>query len=262
AHGFSANKLMALSPYGEAYAAAGYACVVFDYRRWGKSEDGTPRHALYVSEQLEDYRTVIKWARQQPEFDSQRVVVWGTSFSGGHAVTLASETNLNLIAAMGQCAFVGVSPLKIDFATFKLLAYGVLDLIKQAVGLAPVYIPAAAQPGEVGGLTAPGSLEGLLVVCKDPKDYPNEITASSLFEVPFYHPNATAHKIECPILLLVPETDNLCSPEAALEVMKKAKKGEAVRTTGGHFDVYPSGIGHDKALKAQLDFLAKHVPVS
>ncbi|TDL25845.1 alpha/beta-hydrolase [Rickenella mellea] len=261
AHGFSANKLMALSPYGEAFASAGYGCVVFDYRRWGKS-DGTPRHALYVSEQLEDYRTVIKWARQQPEFDPQRIVVWGSSFSGGHAVTLASEANLSLAAAMGQCAFVGASLIKLNFATIKGVVYGIADLVKQAIGLAPVYIPAAAQPGEVGGLTAPGTVEGLSVLCKDPKDYPNEITASSLLKVPFYHPNATAHKIECPLLLLIPEADNLCSPEAALEVVKKTKNGEAVRTTGGHFDLYPNTIGHEKALKAQLDFLRKHVPVS
>jgi hypothetical protein len=46
--------------------------------------DGTPRHVLYVSEQLEDYRTVIKWCRAQTEypFDPQQVIVWGSSFSG------------------------------------------------------------------------------------------------------------------------------------------------------------------------------------
>jgi dienelactone hydrolase len=44
--------------------------------------DGTPRHMLIVKDQLDDYRTVIKYARQQPEFDPQRVVVWGSSFSG------------------------------------------------------------------------------------------------------------------------------------------------------------------------------------
>lgn len=54
--------------------------------------DGLPRHVVYVSEQLEDYRTVIKFCRQQPEFDPQRVILWGTSFAGtsligGHDVS-------------------------------------------------------------------------------------------------------------------------------------------------------------------------------
>lgn len=44
--------------------------------------DGLPRDVIVVKNQLEDYRTVIKYARQQPEFDSQRVIVWGSSFSG------------------------------------------------------------------------------------------------------------------------------------------------------------------------------------
>ena len=65
---------------------------------------------MRTSEQLEDYRTVIAWVRQREEFDSQRVILWGTSYSGallvrfvcrrtqtvfefvgGHAVSLASE---------------------------------------------------------------------------------------------------------------------------------------------------------------------------
>jgi hypothetical protein len=61
-----------------------------------------------VEEQLADYRTVIKYARQQAEFDPNRIILWGTSFSGtvalfsssfsinkpstgGHAITLAAE---------------------------------------------------------------------------------------------------------------------------------------------------------------------------
>ncbi|KAJ7048320.1 hypothetical protein C8F01DRAFT_1267713 [Mycena amicta] len=37
AHGFSADKTMGLSHYAEAFSSAGYACIVFDYRRWGSS---------------------------------------------------------------------------------------------------------------------------------------------------------------------------------------------------------------------------------
>lgn len=50
--------------------------------------DGTPRNILSVTEQLEDYGTVVKYARQQAELDPQRVILWGTSFSG---MVLGSE---------------------------------------------------------------------------------------------------------------------------------------------------------------------------
>ena len=77
---------------------------------------------VLVSEQLEDYRTVIKYARQQPEFDPQRIIVWGSSFSGkagtlfpimslilavlsgAHAVTLASEVRaeISIVASLTE----------------------------------------------------------------------------------------------------------------------------------------------------------------
>ena len=56
--------------------------LVCDLQLKSTSEGGTPRHIVYVSEQLDDYRTVIKYCRQQPEFDPHKVVLWGTSFAG------------------------------------------------------------------------------------------------------------------------------------------------------------------------------------
>ena len=53
-----------------------------------------PRQCLNLAEQLQDYRTVIKYCRQQPEFDPQRVILWGTSFTGGHVLSLAAEVSL------------------------------------------------------------------------------------------------------------------------------------------------------------------------
>ncbi len=110
---------MGLEEYAGEFAALGYGVVVFDYRRWGTSgkpharlsvqpsilgqsmlslvqfADGTPRHVVYVSEQLEDYRTVVKFCRQQPEFDPQRVILWGSSFAGkfhGDHVTASARS--------------------------------------------------------------------------------------------------------------------------------------------------------------------------
>jgi dienelactone hydrolase len=95
---------MGIEPYAKEFAKAGWACMVFDYRRWGASgryfqcsctqtlpddptltldlTDGFPRNILFVTDQLEDYRTVIQYCKKQPTFDPHRVVVWGTSFAG------------------------------------------------------------------------------------------------------------------------------------------------------------------------------------
>lgn len=50
---------------------------------------------LFVKEQLDDYRTVIKYARESGLFDPKRVVIWGTSFSGGHSTQIASEVHIS-----------------------------------------------------------------------------------------------------------------------------------------------------------------------
>lgn len=57
------------------------------------TSDGDPREVVSIKEQQEDYRAVIKYCRQQPEFDPSRVIAWGTSFSGAHVVKLASEVS-------------------------------------------------------------------------------------------------------------------------------------------------------------------------
>ena len=62
-----------------------------------------------------------------------------------------------------------------------------------------------------------------------------QISASSIFQLPFYNPSATASKISCPLLLVIPETDLLCPPEYALDVVKAVPKGRMARTVGGKF---------------------------
>ena len=89
AHGIGGVKAAGLAPFAERFAAGGFAALVFDYRHWGRSS-GQPRQLLSIRCQLEDYRTVLAWARAQEVFDTTRVFVWGTSFSGMHIVELAA----------------------------------------------------------------------------------------------------------------------------------------------------------------------------
>ncbi|PAV16166.1 hypothetical protein PNOK_0778600 [Pyrrhoderma noxium] len=261
AHGLSANKTMKLVQYAEAFATAGYSCVVFDYRRFGAS-DGSPRECVFVSEQLEDYRTVLAWVRQQKEFDPQRVVVWGTSFSGGHAISLASEKRLKLSCVISQCPYVGTAPKPPLRTLLQFISYGLLDLLRQAVGRSPLYIPACAKPGELGGMTTPESYEGINRLVDDKKNYPNRISASSLFELPFYNPASRASKISFPVLIVAAEKDELCRIGDTMKVGQNSKLVTITKTPGGHFDLYPDGSDYDVTLKAELDFLKKHVPLS
>lgn len=87
AHGFGAVRALRLYAYAERFAAAGYAVVVFDYRSFGESE-GEPRQVLDIAMQHEDWRAALRFARSLEGIDHTRVVAWGTSFSGGHVITV------------------------------------------------------------------------------------------------------------------------------------------------------------------------------
>ena len=60
-------KEAGMAVFGERWATdAGYASLIFDYRGFGAS-DGLPRNLLVLEKELQDFRSVIEWARARPE---------------------------------------------------------------------------------------------------------------------------------------------------------------------------------------------------
>jgi pimeloyl-ACP methyl ester carboxylesterase len=75
--------------YAEAFAAAGIAALVFDYRNLGAS-DGEPRQHLDPWAQVRDYRNALSFLERHEDVDAGRLGVWGISYSGGHALILGA----------------------------------------------------------------------------------------------------------------------------------------------------------------------------
>jgi uncharacterized protein len=75
--------------YAEAFAAAGIAALVFDYRNLGVS-DGDVRQHLDPWAQVRDYRNALSFLERHDEVDADRLGVWGISYSGGHALILGA----------------------------------------------------------------------------------------------------------------------------------------------------------------------------
>jgi uncharacterized protein len=87
-----------------ASAAKGSLPIHFDYRHWGGSS-GEPREVTSIPRQREDYRTIINWVAGNPDIDTKRIFIWGTSFSGMHVVEIAA-TDVRLRGAIAQCPVV------------------------------------------------------------------------------------------------------------------------------------------------------------
>jgi len=99
AHGWAAVKEMNLDLFAAAISDAGLAALVFDHRGFGASSGlaGDIDPEL----QIADYRAALSYAAELPEVDSNRLGVWGTSYSGGHVLRIA-ESDERVRAAVAQ----------------------------------------------------------------------------------------------------------------------------------------------------------------
>ena len=89
AHGFGATRDSGLLPFAERFAEAGTDVLLFDYRGFGTSE-GTPRQHVSHRRHRQDYHAAIAYARNLDGVDPERIVAWGSSYSGGHVVAVAA----------------------------------------------------------------------------------------------------------------------------------------------------------------------------
>lgn len=89
AGGWCYVRELVMPHYAEAFAAAGIAALIFDYRNLGAS-DGEPRQHLDPIGQLRDYQNALSFLERQPGIDPDRLGAWGISYSGGHVLILAA----------------------------------------------------------------------------------------------------------------------------------------------------------------------------
>ncbi len=259
AHGLGAVRTMRLDAYAERFSAAGYACLVFDYRNFGDSE-GRPRQLLDVGMQLADWAAAVSYARTLDGIDHGRIGLWGTSFGGGHVIATAARLP-GIAAAVAQGPFTDgfasartLSPL----ISARLTARAVRDLVGARLGKAPVLVPTAGRPGEVALMNAPNAYAGYLRLVPQGVQFRNEVAARTALKILTYRPGRLAGKIACPILFCVCETDSVAPAMPTLRYAAKAPRGEVRTYPEGHFAIYV-GDAFERVVADQIAFLDKHL---
>jgi pimeloyl-ACP methyl ester carboxylesterase len=259
AHGLGAVRTMRLDAYAERFCAAGYACLVFDYRNFGDSE-GAPRQLLDIRMQLQDWTVAVAFARTLAGVDLDRIGLWGTSFGGGHVIATAARLP-GIAAVVAQCPFtdsiasLGAIP---PSTVARLTALAVRDLISARLGGSPVMVPTAGHPGEVALMTAPDAYPGYLKLVPDGMPLRNEVAARIGVTILPYRPGRLAAKVPCPILFCVCETDSVAPSAPTLRYAATAPRGEVKLYPEGHFDIYV-GDAFERVIADQLDFLDKNL---
>jgi dienelactone hydrolase len=261
AHGLGGIKEMRLDAFAERFAAAGYACLVFDYRHFGASE-GAPRQLLDIGQQLEDWSSAIAFARQQPGLMRDKVVLWGTSFGGGHVIASAARDQ-KVAAVIAQCPFTDgiASALAMDVrSSVKVTAMAIVDVLRGLVGMTPLMVATSGPPHSAALMSAPDAHDGYLALVPSASAFRNHVAARFAVNILRYRPGRRAAKVSCPILFCICETDSVAPAGPTRRFAKKAPRGEVRLYTEGHFDIYV-GEAFERVVADQLDFLKRHIPL-
>nr|WP_249221576.1 alpha/beta fold hydrolase [Cupriavidus sp. KK10] len=97
-HGFAAVKEHGLEPFARAFAQAGFVVLVHDHRNFGAS-DGEPRQDV-APMLIADWRVALGYLAARPEADPDQLGIWGSSYSGGHAlIVVASDRRVKCVVS-------------------------------------------------------------------------------------------------------------------------------------------------------------------
>jgi dienelactone hydrolase len=258
-HGLGATREMRLDAFGERFAAAGIAAFAFTYRHFGDS-GGEPRQLLSIKRQLADWDAAITHLKGRSDVDPTRIAVWGTSFGGGHAITVASR-HPELRAAVAQCPFTdGVASARAlgPLASLRLLPVVARDLAAQALRRPPVTVALAGPAGSKALMTASDALPGYQALVPDGATFVNEAAARVIPTITRYRPGRAARDVQIPILFCVSTSDTVTPPEETLRYAAMAPLGEIKQYAAGHFAFY-LGDAFESLVADQIEFLTRHL---
>ncbi len=241
AHGFSAVKEMRLDRFAEAFAAAGLASLVFDYRGLGAS-DGEPRQDLDPWAQITDYRNAISYARQLREVDSEHIAIWGSSYSGGHVLVVgALDRRVKAVVAQVPLidAWEGLGSILGAEARTAMVQQLIEERERLYAGEAPLTMPVVGAAGAAAALPGDEAWEWFQLAARTAPTWKNEITLRSMERLVEYAPGRYIDRIApTPLLMIVSERDFL-----PLDIARRAfgRAGEPKRLCVlpvGHFAPY------------------------
>lgn len=96
-HG-NAGNIASHESFSRFFTRDGFSVLLFDYRRYGRSEDKGPlrRHAL-----LQDTQAALEALKARPDIDPSRVGVYGVSLGGGFALhATANDPSVRAVATV------------------------------------------------------------------------------------------------------------------------------------------------------------------
>ncbi len=258
AHGFGAIRAAGLQPFAERFLQAGHAVFLFDYRSFGDS-DGHPRHWASPRRHLQDWAAAIRHVRGLAGVRGCPLVIWGSSFGGGHVLQTAA---LNpavdaVIAQVPHVSGLASTAEVLPHVALRLVLAGLRDLVGGWAGR-HYYRPIVGRPGEVAALSTAECWDGYLRLFPTNANWTNQVLARVFLELPWYSPLRHAHKIRVPALIVAGADDSVTPAAAARRAANRIRDCEFHALPCNHFAPY-----FDDAFEAnialQLGFLGRRM---
>lgn len=259
-HGWGGIQDALTVPFYEEFTRAGYVVMTFDYRGWGDSA-GLPRQTISARQRMRDADAALAFLKTRPGVDPARIVVWGSSFGGGHAVELAADHPelAGVIAQVpmldGMAAVLAVPPLRL----MRFALYCLADLIKPG---RPVYIPVVSEPGAFSSMDRDDAHKVLQLAERSlGRRYDNRVAARSLMTMGPYRPLKRLKEIRVPTLLLG-ATEDTVAPFVESAIRRTGNPCIRVETIkANHFQPYFEPF-FSEVIRKELEFLKSLHPAT
>jgi pimeloyl-ACP methyl ester carboxylesterase len=258
--GYTGTKELFLTLLGQAFCRAGYACLVFDYRGWGES-DGE-RGRLFPQEQVEDIRNALSFLGLQETVDSERLALYGTSFGGANAIT---------VAAMDERVRCIVACLPIGNGERWLRSLRRLWEWREFLQVVAEDRRSRVLNGESRKVKAfdvvppePSIQEAMVVAVKEGIMSEDEITLESAEAIMAFSPQDVVAQISPrPILFIHAGNDNLVSTDESRILHERAGEPKRLVIIPGttHVDFY-LGEAFGQVTSISLDWFRRYLPPS
>lgn len=236
--GWGSVQMALTSSFVHRFVEAGCAVMEFDHPGWGDSS-GFPRQGINPWRRRRVTDVALAHLKAQPWVQAERIVLWGTSFGGGHVVDVASQ-HRELAGAIiqvpmldGMAASLATPPLRL----MQFTALALFDTVKPGL---PCFIPTLAPPGGFGTMDRDGAWEALnMALAEWPnRRYDNRVAARSTLTMPWYRPWKRLAQVDVPMLIIGARGDTV-APFVSDKIASVGNpKLEVVEIDGNHFDPY------------------------
>ena len=262
AHGWGMTAGGNLADYANVIASRNIIAMTFDFRNLGNS-DGLPRQDLNPYDQIEDFRNAVAFMSTLEFVDPRRIGVWGSSYSGGHALVLGAVEPLVKCVVSQVPTIDGTRAAQITLrpkAIMEQQQWFAEDRQNVLKGMNPRLVKSVSlDKSEWVVFGGKDAYEFMMNDGQRSFTWRNETTLRSLEWARAYIPGSFISRIAPkPLLMIVADNDGTTPTSLQLEAFEQALEPKKLKMiSGGHYAPYVDQFTNSSS--AAADWFEEHL---